>query len=139
MNVEFVGIGNVRGYTHEATTDLKKLAKQITKETGVATDIRGDNLIVGKSSMPVDSAVVIANGGVRTLSLDAFKSQYREVVDLDVVALSKTVAKLEKTVADLEKTLTAEVPEAKPEDVQEAKAEKAAATKAEDKPKAEDK
>lgn len=95
MIVEFVGIGAVHGYVFSAESDIKSLAKQINKETGVATDIRDKSLVVGNSQVPVGSAVVISNGGVRTLSKEAFESQYREVSDFDISDLVSRVEKLE--------------------------------------------
>lgn len=106
MKIEFVGIGAVHGFKHEKSSDLKKLAKEITKETGVAADISGDNLVVSGSSIPVGCAVVISNGGVRTLSIEAFESQYRELVDYDVSALEKKLDALEKKVDGLVKPAT---------------------------------
>lgn len=95
MIVEFVGIGAVHGYVFSDGSDIKSLAKQINKETGVATDIRDKFLVVGNSQVPVGSAVVISNGGVRTLSKEAFESQYREVSDFDISDLVGRVEKLE--------------------------------------------
>lgn len=135
MKIEFVGIGAVHGFKHEKSSDLKKLAKEITKETGVAADIRGDNLIVSGSSIPAGSAVVISNGGVRTLSIEAFDSQYRELVDYDVSDLEKKVDALEKKVADMAKPVATKAEVAKEQDAKVAAAVEKAEAKA--KPKAE--
>lgn len=108
MKVEFVGLGDTHGYVHEESTNLKKLAKQITDETGVATDIRttsgkgGDELIVAGNIVPVGGAVVVKNGSASTLSSDAFKAQYREIVDFDTTAVDKSITKIEKRMDALE-------------------------------------
>lgn len=102
MKVEFVGLGVTHGYVHNETTNLKKLAKQIKDETDVSTDIRGDNLIVAGNVIPVGGAVVIKGGSASTLSIDAFESQYREVVDFDTEELNKTIGKLEKRLGAVE-------------------------------------
>lgn len=108
MKVEFVGLGETHGYVHEESTNLKKLAKQITDETGVATDIRtgsgkdSDQLIVGGNIVPVGGAVVIKNGNASTLSANAFNSQYREIIDFDTTAVDKSIAKIEKRLDEVE-------------------------------------
>lgn len=102
MKVEFLGLGSIHGYVHNETTNLKKLAKQIKDETDVATDIRGDNLIVAGNVVPLGTAVVIKGGGVSTLSIEAFESQYQEVVDFDTAALNKHMAKIDKRLDALE-------------------------------------
>lgn len=108
MKVEFVGLGDTHGYVHDESTNLKKLAKQITDETGVATDIRttagkgGDELIVAGNIVPVGGAVVVKNGSASTLSSDAFKAQYREIVDFDTTAVDKSITKIEKRMDALE-------------------------------------
>lgn len=95
MKVEFVGIGETHAYKHEAASDLKKLAKQISSETNVKTDISGDNLIVAGSTVPVGMVAVVRNGGVSTLSSEAFSAQYREILDIDSTDFEKRLAKLE--------------------------------------------
>ncbi len=127
MKVEFVGLSATHGYIHNETTDLKKLAKQIKDETGVATDIQGDNLIVAGNVVPVGIAVVIKGGGASTLSVDAFESQYREIIDFDTAALDTAMVKLDKRVSALE------APKPKAETKAEPKAEPKAETKAEPK------
>lgn len=96
MKVEFVGLGITHGYVHDESTNLKKLAKQIKDETDVATDIRGENLIVAGNVVPMGGAVVIKGGSASTLSADAFNTQYREVIDFDTEALNKSIGKIEK-------------------------------------------
>lgn len=133
MKVEFVGLGATHGYVHEESTNLKKLAKQITEETGVATDIRsgsgkgGDVLVVAGNIVPLGGAVVIKGGSASTLSIDAFRSQYQEIVDFDTTAVDKSITKIEKRMDALEafkdateakaaadaKMAKAEVPEAR--------------------------
>lgn len=108
MKVEFVGLSETRGYIHEESTNLKKLAKQIKDETGVATDIQsgsgkgGDVLVVAGNIVPLGGAVVVKGSSASTLSAEAFKSQYREVVDFDTADLSKTLKSLEDRIKDLE-------------------------------------
>lgn len=108
MKVEFVGLGATHGYVHEESTNLKKLAKQITEETGVATDIRsgsgkdGDVLVVAGNIVPLGGAVVIKGGSASTLSIAAFKSQYQEIVDFDTTAVDKSLVSLEKRLDSLE-------------------------------------
>lgn len=99
MKVEFVGIGEVHAYKHVAESDLKKLAKTIKDETGVATDISGENLIVAGNTIPVGTVAIIQNGGVSTLSEAAFDAQYREIVEVDTADFEKRLAKLEAAAA----------------------------------------
>ena len=121
MKVEFVGTSPTHGYVHDETTNLKKLAKQITDETGYATDINAgagksaDTLIVGGNAIPVGGAVVIKNGGIITLSAEAFNSQYREVVDFDVAKLEDRVDKLEAFNKEFTKELAKPAPKPKKE------------------------
>lgn len=116
MKVEFVGLGVTHGYVHDESTNLKKLAKQIKDETDVATDIRGENLIVAGNVVPMGGAVVIKGGSASTLSADAFNAQYREVIDFDTEALNKSIGKIEKRLDAVEEFKKASESKAATED-----------------------